>query len=174
MGKAHSGARHGTELPLSATKQGGRSPPRPFSPCFASRFHLELLNNICSREPSTATQQTTTTWLTRTPTPRLRRQRSMRHPSPTPTLPAATPSRSSLPSARTAQSSSRVGVLPCPALPCPLPPYLHKLTACVLLSREHPAGYNCCPGTGRKAEGGSFLAAWITAPAAHAGVNPMP
>lgn len=50
-----------------------------------------------------------------------------------------------------------------PAGPCPaqlaaanLPP---KLTVCVLLSREHPAGYKCCPGTGRKAEGGSFLAA---------------
>lgn len=53
-----------------------------------------------------------------------------------------------------------------PARPSPARPDaaipLPKLTVCVLLSREHPAGYNCCPGTGREAEGGSFLAAWIT------------
>jgi hypothetical protein len=34
-----------------------------------------------------------------------------------------------------------------PALPCPLLPSLPELTACVLLSREHPAGHNSCSGT---------------------------
>lgn len=83
----------------------------------------------------------------------------MRPQSPTPTPHAATPSRSSSPTARTAQSSSRVSFRPCPALPSPLLP---KLTACVLLCREHLAGHNRCPGAGREAEGGPFLPACMT------------
>lgn len=114
----HSGARHSAELPMLQNK-AARLSAALGPPCFASRSRLELLDNTRRCKISTATQDLTTTWLMRTPTRRSKRPRWMRRPSLTPTPPAATHSRSSLPIARTAQSSSRVSrhpARPSPAL----------------------------------------------------------